>query len=233
MAHIIWTKEEKHKIALAAWLTRQIHPARNLTRIVRDSMEEQIVSSRHRDIRQSQSYMSWLMPLWKIFDAGLAAENQGLSTFHLDPDNPESALLPVSAARVDAAPSEKYQAIKPMVVPEVERQALAQAHTHSQSQCSAAHCMETFSLDELLAEVTVRIKDLSSPEQLRTLIRSEVNDVLNRRLPGVLAPDVPEEPRTDFEDPVSRTRLPKVCVIGLLPSQQELFRHQCAGPTFS
>ncbi len=99
-------------------------------------------------------------------------------------------------------------AIQPVVNPQVEKDVPAPALDLSQLPTAA-----------LMNEVLKRLSDMLDPQAQRRMIRDEVNSILERRLPGVLAPDIEPEPEIRVKE---RARLSKVCVLGLDNAQKSM-----------
>lgn len=77
----------------------------------------------------------------------------------------------------------------------------------------------------LWAELGVRIQSMMDGDDVRRIVRDELNRSLERRLPGLLPPDdvdIPQEqPKTE-----ARKHKLKIAVIGLKPEQQGLIQQQ-------
>lgn len=109
--------------------------------------------------------------------------------------------------------TEKPQAIQPVVNPKIEQESIPQP------------TLKDVSTTDLFTELGNRISQLMSGEHLRKLIQQEVNNVLERRIPGLLPSD---ELHTPVHQPQAEQRVQKlkVAVIGLLNGQQELIRNE-------
>ena len=101
-------------------------------------------------------------------------------------------------------------AIQPIVSPKVERESTPQ------------FSLGDVSITDLFMELSKRVEAIANPAYLRTLIRAEVNATIDRRLPGIVPPDLLDQP----EVPKKRIVIPKVAVIGLMGAQQNMLRDQ-------
>jgi hypothetical protein len=115
---------------------------------------------------------------------------------------------PKLMAQKNAYESKVNTAIKAVVSPEVERQ-------------SNAASIADVSIEALFAELGKRMASLANPANLRALIRAEVNATIDRRMPGIIPPDIYDQP-----EPKQRIVMPKVCVIGLTNGQKSMLREQ-------
>lgn len=211
MVRIVWTPAQKRAVALTAWLiVKQPQYQGTITKAVRQAMEENIEPHEHRDMHQAKSYETWLLPLWQEFDKDLVHENRDV-TFRNVP-SPPAVAPPTSVAP-------KHQAIKPVHNPEVERHA---------PQPPKEPTLGSSTTPDLLAELLKRLTEMSNPEAMRKMVRAEVNAALDRRLPGVLAPDEPFPEPEAVAAPIKH-KLFKVAILGLLPQQQELMKQQYRG----
>jgi hypothetical protein len=191
---IVWTAEEKEKVAKRAFEIRGENPLSGTDlHCVRTAMKELLVSIRHRNIHQMKDVQPWLSEYWTALTAAQSKEEtlELLTTF--------SAYEP---------------AIKPLVVPQIEREVAVPPTNQTNSR-----------LSDLWAELGRRIEEATSGERIKAIIRTEINATLERRLPGILAPD---DVQTPVEQPHQKERKHKlkICVIGLLNSQHELVKNE-------
>lgn len=98
-------------------------------------------------------------------------------------------------------------AISPMVPPE-QRQAILS--------------VSDISTPDLMAELMKRIADVMNPDYIRAIARDEANAVIERRIPGILPPD--PGPVVDEVAEPKNERKYRVCVLGLMGSQQETLK---------
>jgi hypothetical protein len=75
---------------------------------------------------------------------------------------------------------------------------------------------------DLMAELMKRIADVMNPDYIRAIAREEANAVIERRIPGLLPPDPGPVAEEKIEEPEQRKY--RVCVIGLMGSQQETLK---------
>lgn len=86
------------------------------------------------------------------------------------------------------------------------------------------HQLSEFKTEDLLGEFFKRMTDLMDPANIREMVRTEVNAMLERRLPGVLAPDEYTEPEAPAPDSKHR-----VCIIGLIAGQPDVMLRKYKG----
>jgi hypothetical protein len=167
----------------------------------------------------STQKIEWLRPHWIELMAEFRAQQpQGVGhlangTPLVEPKDatPQLVRKPKPAlATVKVVPMVHPQAIKPVFNPEVEKAAAPEPK------------LSEFPLADLWAELGRRIEEATSVTRLQSLIRSEVNAVLDRRLPGILAPDV----ETVEEVVKAEVFKLKICVIGLLNGQKDLITQE-------
>lgn len=111
--------------------------------------------------------------------------------------------------------AQPQSAIQPVVNPQVEKDVPAPALDLSQLPTAT-----------LMAEMLKRMTDMLDPQAQRRMIREEVNATLERRLPGILAPDVDPEPEVEM---TTRAKLSKVCVLGLDNAQKSMLSSDYRG----
>jgi hypothetical protein len=115
----------------------------------------------------------------------------------------------------------EHRAIQPVVDPHIERQSVSKEELLSQIPTA-----------DLMREFVTRIEAATSPDALTKIVRAEINTILERRLPGVLAPD--EEPNTKHNpepepEAQAKPKLHRVLVIGLSNKQQQILRQIYSG----
>jgi hypothetical protein len=140
----------------------------------------------------------------------VAITSLGAVTINEDAPRPQRKRS-TSALKVVSVEARHPQAIKPVFNPEVEKAA------------APVPKLSEFPLADLWAELGRRIEEATSADRLQSLIRQEVNAVLDRRLPGILAPDV--EPVEEAVVTAEVFKL-KICVIGLLNGQKDLITQE-------
>lgn len=99
-------------------------------------------------------------------------------------------------------------AIRPIVNPAVEHASVFDAVS-----------IEDMATEVIAQELVKRLLHAVNPTMIRSLIRDEVESVLEARIPQFLLPR--QEPEVE-EVPAERVQLKHVCVIGLLPKQKEV-----------
>lgn len=88
--------------------------------------------------------------------------------------------------------------------------------------------IEDLTTEMLAQELVSRLLKAVDTSTLRSLIREEVNAVLERRLPGILPPDEYVEPEA-LPVVSPQKKLIKVCVIGLMSKQEHLLKTEYKG----
>ena len=79
---------------------------------------------------------------------------------------------------------------------------------------------------DLMLEFMRRITDALDPSNLRNMVRTEVNAVIDRRMPGIIPPD----PEAFIPEPEpEKEKLLRVMIIGLNGGQQEIMKRKYAG----
>lgn len=221
-----WTKEEKRDIALLSFKIRQNNSDITDVMCVRQAQEALLAEVRWRPFKK-MAEVAFVSDAWRKLTRGERLEGEEsdahdvMDSLARARDHAESIYSAVSApeygpAAVPVQPEVKQwpAAIKPVVNPAVEN-AQPKALT-----------VEDASIEQLMLAMMGKFLKRTDEATLRALVRDEVNKTLERRLPGVLAPDVPfEEPTAvEIETPVERKVLPKVALIGLNDKQKEIFR---------
>jgi len=216
-----WTLEQKNKVARRSFELRNDPQNVNFPDLhcVRQAQDELIPEAEHRILNSTQK-IQWVIPYWTQFTSELRAGVLGRLANGAVWVEPKEATLQLvkkpSKLKLKVVPPTTEvghpPAIQPVFNPEVEKAAQPEPK------------LSEFPLADLWAELGRRIEDATSATRLQSLIRDEVNAVLDRRLPGILAPDV--DPIDDLVQTEPQERKLKICVIGLLNGQQDLIKQE-------
>lgn len=198
MARIFWSKEEKTMVAERAFEIRKSFTTESDLECVKRAMREQLSTERQRNLI-SMSEVPWVQDAWRELT----------KSAQLKASSPKMA----NGNVLTETPQVKVRAIQPVIRTEVELASTPVA------------TLKDVPTMEIFEELGRRISSLMSGDHIRQMIRHEVNATLERRLPGILAPDEFDVQVVQPQQEERQIKL-KICVIGLLDGQQELIKRE-------
>jgi hypothetical protein len=192
MAHITWTKAEKALVAERSFEIRMSVTTETDIDCVRRAMSEMLATEKQRNLR-GMSDVLWVQDQWRILTKNAQSKTANGRVWSSTP-----------------TPAPRPQSIQPVVNPRIELES------------TPIPALKDVPTMEIFEELGRRISSMMNGDHIKQMIRQEVNAVLERRLPGVLAPDEPQEIPQQEERAIKL----KICVIGLLDGQQELIKRE-------
>jgi len=214
MTRVYWTEPQQQDIAVLAFKIRQNNTDISDVECVRMAMRSVLPEDKHRELKQFSIVSKWILPIWTRLTSGEVISTEPVSDIDREVQEPSRSLKEIAEER-----SSYPSAIKPTEHPDYTK-VLASDPQRS---------VEDLSTEVLAQELVKRLLSAVDKSNLRSLIREEINAVLDRRLPGLLPPDdYKPEPRVKFDEErsVKAPTKHKVLVLGLLSKQQHLLKTQ-------
>jgi hypothetical protein len=221
MERITWSKKDKIEVAELSFKIRQ-NPDSAISDIecVRRAMEMLLPLEKHRKLTQMQQVQfvkdAWpkLMRNLALTDTPAGVYDPAMQIKEIDKQIADSKIEHTHAP-VYGTTQQWPRAINPVAPPQHE------------AQIQKKPTLEDLTTEMLAQELVSRLLKAVDTSTLKALIRDEVNAVLDRRLPGILAPDEPVEVEAAKAEPVAPKH--KVCVLGLMSKQQHIMREEYKG----